>query len=173
MKDLPYRFREAAFKRYEGVIASVVAAYPACVDFKPREEFGLSPTTFSCRLRDAMRSAIDNKWPTSRFDLMRLMQIHDDIQVAERNDVVKVGSKEQVREAAPLQVDVEAYKAATSSPIELLNDAEKVFLCRLIIKGVLATPLIVHGLTEIDTECLQQTFDLAIIPNKDGSHTIL
>lgn len=79
-KDLPYRFREQQFRRYEEVIDQIVAVYPGRIEFNP-SSFNLSPETFSCRLRDAVRSLSLYHWPT-KIDVEKFQAIHQEIMVS-------------------------------------------------------------------------------------------
>lgn len=77
---LPHRFREAQFRRYEPIIKLIVDHYPTVQQFKPN----LSPETFSCRLRDAMRSFLDLKWPSDKINHHRFRELYPHIVVAQR-----------------------------------------------------------------------------------------
>ena len=71
MKDLPYRFREQSFRRFEPHINDIVNCFPEPIVIDPSP---LSQVTFSCRLRDAIKSLSENRWPTDinmeRFDII-------------------------------------------------------------------------------------------------------
>lgn len=86
--QLAYRFREANARKYETQIARIVEQFPHVVVFHPE-----NVETFSCRLRDAIRSFRENKWPTT-IDLERLTSIR--LQVVIRARVVLAGSKEEI-----------------------------------------------------------------------------
>lgn len=68
-----YRFSEGCFRRYEPIIAELVAKWPAPLIFEPQ---GLRPTTTSSRLRDAIVSVLVNKWET-KIDTRKLFEIRD------------------------------------------------------------------------------------------------
>ncbi len=61
----------------------------------------LSQVTFSCRLRDAMKSLSLNRWQTE-ISMERFDKIYRDIVVSEEQGVVRVGSSDTNRNNKPL-----------------------------------------------------------------------
>lgn len=97
--QLPHRFRESAFRQYEAIIAAVVKGYPNALSFNPGL-YKLSSVTFSCRLRDAIKSWNTHHWPTSSFDKDQFDRAFlGGICVSEHHDTatVSVGSKASIR----------------------------------------------------------------------------
>jgi len=86
MQNLPWRFRESSFRKYEQSIASIVKSWPLPVVFHPTS----SPETFSCRLRDAIKSLREHQWPTTIL-MSQFFAICDEIVVGVRGDTVIAG----------------------------------------------------------------------------------
>ena len=63
--DLPPRFRESAFRRYEPYIRHAVEVLPSPFQINPTD-LGLAATTVQARLKDAIHSLYHYRWaPTS------------------------------------------------------------------------------------------------------------
>jgi len=92
---LPYRFREESFRYYEVIILGIVKAFPS-VTVVLAGVTGLTTTTLSCRLRDAIESLGRYRWATN-IDMDRFDEIRHLIVVGEREDCVVAGSREAVR----------------------------------------------------------------------------
>lgn len=108
---LPPRFREDAVRRYESTLRSILNDFPKVVVFKPT----LAPTTFACRLRDAIKSQRANQWPLG-IDMARFIQCCDEIVVSERTDgTVIVGNAETIRNYTKLTPDAGAGFVSTSN----------------------------------------------------------
>lgn len=90
MKDLPPRFTETSFRRWEQIIKTIVDIAPSRLTLNPR--FDLSQETVSCRLRDAMRSLHENKWATV-IDMPKFDSLYPTIQVAREGDLVVIQHK--------------------------------------------------------------------------------
>lgn len=89
LTNLPLRFSEASFRRYERHIHAIVINFPRPVSFRPESA---SLETFSCRLRDAITSHITYKWPSS-IDPVELSTIRGKIVVQQREGMVVVGPR--------------------------------------------------------------------------------
>lgn len=88
--NLAYRFRETSVRRYEKHIADIITRYPAVVVFEPA-----NVETFSCRLRDAIKSFSEHHWPSKTIDPDKLTQ---PIRVAIRGSKVIAGGPNEVLE---------------------------------------------------------------------------
>lgn len=68
--SLPYRLSERCFREYEDIIAAAIAVLPSRFNLPPRP--GKAQSTIEARLRDAMRSLHEYRWPThvdmAKFD---------------------------------------------------------------------------------------------------------
>jgi hypothetical protein len=92
MSLIPYRFREATFRRYEPLITEIVACHPRSLAVDANK-IGLSPETLSARLRDAVKSLLVNKWPTN-IDTAKLSTFWPDYQVSVLyGGIVQIGYK--------------------------------------------------------------------------------
>ena len=83
--EIPPRFAEAAFRRYEPYITHAMHVLPSEFDIHCREVLGLSPETVSARLRDAMRSLKMYNWQTT-INMIKFNELYGQIEVA-RKDV--------------------------------------------------------------------------------------
>ena len=88
MKDLPSRFSEAQFRRWETTIATAVSIAPARLTLYPRPD--LSQETVSCRLRDAIRSLHENKWTTDKIELSEFEKLYPYMHVCRDGELVVV-----------------------------------------------------------------------------------
>ncbi len=90
--SLPYRFREETVRRYAEAISRIVQVYPMVSVFCP-----LNAETFSCRLRDSMKSLATHQWGFFP-NLEGFLRAYPDISVAIREDSVIAGGKQEVRQ---------------------------------------------------------------------------
>jgi hypothetical protein len=174
--DIPHRFRETSFRDYEPFIASIVQAYPNAVKAIPKL-FNKAQVTFSCRLRDAIKSYKDNHW-SSYIDRVRFDSIVDSIVVSERNDgSVLSGSKEgierylnigtEVPRSFPLQSEQdESFVIDVSKP-------SKVLIAELSQAHKLSPRLLIQGLTSEEVDELESNYDIGINKNENGSFTLI
>lgn len=72
MSKNAYRFTEHSFRRYEAILAQVVEYHPADVAINPAP---LAIETVRCRLPDAAKSFLENRWPSSLVDHEKLTAI--------------------------------------------------------------------------------------------------
>lgn len=171
--SLPYRFRKEAFDRYELAIADIVDKFPNICTFYPVQS-GLSPTTFSCRLRDAMNSAHDNHWPSKLINLAKFYDVHKDIVVSERPDgTVIVGSRDTIRTPiTPTKVATPNFQGdAIDFSIDTMADAE--LIGKLAAKRAFVGPLRLTNLTEELADFLAANFDVEITKQPDNSYILI
>ena len=88
--NLPPRFTETSFRRWEQIIKTAVDIAPSRLTLNPR--FDLTQETVSCRLRDAIRSLYEHKW-TTVVDMPKFNALYDTIQVAREGDLVIIQHK--------------------------------------------------------------------------------
>lgn len=162
--QLPHRFREDQFRRYEKVIEQVVTSYPSANLFDPAP---FRSTTFACRLRDAMSSLLTHHWATT-VDVKRLSEIRSDITVSEVTGGKVYVSSRQNRDQSAVGEVVEADKAGFT--IDDPNGCELRAFAVLYHYKRLTTPTIFTNLApEMDallTE-FEQTYDVGLV--KDGT----
>ena len=171
--NIPHRFREKAFRRYEQLIGQIVNSFPSICTFKP-SQFNLSPVTFSCRLRDAIKSWEQNHWPTTAFtqaafDRARLAGIM--VSESPESSIVYAGGKDAMRGTItnfkPLASSAPVANAAAALPplkIDATHPNDKHLLCKLAEYRALACELHVTGLSADDVVQLQQQYDVSIEP---------
>lgn len=102
------RFSELAFRRYEATIAAIVQQWPSALIFSPAP---LSVETFSCRLRDAIKSHQTHQWPSKSVNLMKFIQIADDIVVSTTANPGKITVAPATYFAKCKQIDFTLEKA--------------------------------------------------------------
>lgn len=95
--NLPHRFRESEFRRYEDWIQQAIKVFPSALQCFPGGSFPDSVETCSARLRDAMFSVLNNKWKT-KLDLVKLNEIYPKLLVGPRMGYIIVGSRECIKE---------------------------------------------------------------------------
>lgn len=173
MPELTYRYSERHFKRYEAHIATIVRQWPAVSVFDPTT---LSLETFSCRLRDAMKSLHDNQW-TSSVDAMKFVQIADDITVSTSSHPgkVAVGPRDKLRKLVPLGRSVEAEPAPqtlTVPAINLINPPVDTIIATLVFHRdrILVEPSVIE--TPEDLIALGGGYDVEIEKTAENKYTI-
>ena len=95
--QLPYRFKEASFRRYERIIADAVDMYPKSVHITCND---MSPETVSCRLLDAMTSLETNHWETA-LNMEKFLQLRKEDSLCVRvleDSTIYVGPKAKTKE---------------------------------------------------------------------------
>lgn len=177
MTELPHRFKEDQFKRYEVYINHAIEAYPHAIKCEPKL-FNVSKTTFIARLRDAMKSYNDNKWE-SAINRVKFLEAYPKIQVSERTDgTILIGSKEAIKAWMQLDNVTEKLFHETSDTTLPLTDLScptnhKEFLMFLSHKRLLLPRLKLIGLLDGEAELYQQTYDISLDKNPDGSYTLI
>ena len=124
MNDLPYRFRESSFRRFEPHINDIVNCFPGPITIDPTP---LSQVTFSCRLRDAMKSLSLNRWQTE-ISMERFNRIHCNIVVSEGHGVVRVGSSDTIRINKPLIPCGKVTETSGTKFVELVYPDLRLFI---------------------------------------------
>ena len=174
---LPHRFREESFRRYEPIIAAIVSAHPEICTFNT-VTYNLSPVTFSCRLRDAMKSFATYQW-ASCINFERFIKIHHDIVVSESRDVgiVRVGGKSKIKPIKSITLTKQSpLTAALHIPTDTIilgTTAEAQLLAVLAANRSLAHPIRVTGISPQDVKELPIKFDCSIEQHHDGTFTII
>jgi len=175
---LPHRFRESSFRDYEQAIALIVASFPKAVVLSPGDK---SPITYSCRLRDAMVSLHTHHWETDLIDIPKFLDIHQFIVVREVNGSIVCGGRMETSPKAsvkppppsvlpPLQP---TCQADPETIILLHTLEEKKLVCLLASRRLLATPLVVGGLSLDDASWLQENYDVVLTLNPDQTHSLI
>lgn len=113
------RFSFEAWQKYEPIIAAWLSYHPAGYCFRPQ---GLSIETCIPRLRDAVKSALNNNFPSNLLDLKRLREVWPTVVVtrdAVLNDVVRIGPPLKIS-SPPL-----GHTATSPSPDQKLIETEE------------------------------------------------
>ena len=176
--NLPPRFREKAFRRYETAIAAAIQAYPKTFEVNP-STFGLSAVTVAQRLRDAKKSYLDNNWVSTMIDRKTFERCHDDLIVRETMDgMVKIGPS---KEATLLEVQhhnlAEQFgigpQMPTSSILDMTDcDASEIdFLCLLASKRALAVKVKVSIDASL-VDVLYDQYDINLDRQEDGNYIL-
>lgn len=99
--SLPHRFSESAFRKYESIITEIAQRFPKVVLVDPKT-MNLSSETVRGRLRDAITSAINNRWEKSTVNYGMLLDadINGLVVSLRPNGMVAVGTKETVKDEA-------------------------------------------------------------------------
>lgn len=178
MANLAYRFREDTARNYESYITSLLAGWPDVLVCSP----ACSVETFSCRLRDAIRSFRENRWRPRHFALADLDAIGD-VVVAIRGSNVVVGTKEAllawdtVRDTTTL-MDAKTTKPP-GSPVHIIENPSQSALealMRLHHERILTTPSHVHVDKSEDfgdVDYWQHNYDVSIETMGNGNYRIL
>lgn len=169
--SFPFRYRESTFRNYEAAIRQIVEAYPKAVTFTPR-----SVETFSCRLRDSMKSLFIYGWQTN-VDTEKFGRCHDGIVVAIRDHEVIAGSLKAIREAKP-STDQPPKGFTIEKVFETLTDpAPDLLEATLVLHHyrLKVNPTTVKFTTHRDlrSEGHEMRYDVAIEQKEDGSFLIL
>ena len=111
---LPHRFREDSFRRYERFISQAVHEYPNPVTFTPSNS-----ETFSCRMRDAMKSLSTNHWDCPF--LPEFKNVYSDLVVSQQGGDVVVGPRNRVRKLEEVPVKEPSGLFFANSSLKVLE----------------------------------------------------
>jgi hypothetical protein len=186
---LPYRLSEKAFREYEDAIAQIVAAFPIAVKVEHRSK---APTTYSARLRDAIKSLDKYNWVTGKVNMLIFKSIRKGIVVRHTAKGVYAGSSEGMefldeiegcstslanRPSTDLSLDPNEIAKDVVVPIEpfLLEDTDlhhikaTVFLAS---KGLLNRPIRISSIDDEQREYFEENFDVRLDKQPDGSYLL-
>ncbi len=159
--SLPYRFREDSFRKYESVILEITNSIPRKSIFTT----GLSPVTFACRLRDAMRSLSDNRWET-QINMEKFLKWHPQIMVSEQADgSVAVGTRESLKTVIDDAIAVfipNTDNTTSNEVIRVANLNEARILAELASFRLLVKKVRISNLSDEDAKLLEETYDCRI-----------
>lgn len=172
--QLPHRYRETQFRRYELYIHHAVEAYPQAIKCDPKL-FNVANETFRARLGDAIKSLYDNQWKTT-IDVAKFRAVYASLQVSMRVDgTILVGTREAIQQWSK-QDTIPTIEAAPTNNLTkpiIVTSATSEFLMQLSHNRLLSPRLKVIGLTSADVEFYQQKYDIALDENTDGTYTLL
>lgn len=175
-QQLPHRLKESTFRVFETDIGMIVTAFPKVVELKPKGE-KFTSLTYTARLRDAMTSLALFKWATQQVDMSKFEQVRGMIVVSHRSDGrIFAGSREELKLAANRTSETTVqpfYCEANFQTLPLVSQETKELVCTLASLKLLSAPVRVSGLTAADKEKLEDSFDVAVCDNGDGTWTIV
>lgn len=162
--NIPQRFSEAAFRRYEPTIVIVMTNWPLVQTFDPAP---LSAETFANRLRDSMRSLMDYGWKTD-INTGRFIELRAEISVRIRNDGrVIVGPR-----LTPITFTNETTPEANNTVFKVTAPPPAVIQALFtLLHNRLITQVIVVEPNEIVINEYAEGFDVAVI--RKGDHLII
>lgn len=166
---LPHRFRESEFRRYEPFIAVIAEKFPDVVA-QDVKQVGLSPVTYACRLRDALKSYRNNKWKSDSIPLS-FFDVIDQVVVSDRgNGIIAAGSKDSLKDPNILAVAQPPKHVAESTlsvdtlsatPL-LIVSTDLNALCFLAHSRALKRPLSITISSPELASSLEQQYDISL-----------
>jgi hypothetical protein len=172
MTQLPQRYRENQFRRYEQIIHNATEQWPAATKCDPTL-LNIAQATFVCRLRDAIKSYYDHSWP-SNINRVKFVGIYQEMLVSERVDgTILIGHREAIKnwcavDNTPLMVPETPHDA-----ISVLHLTAAEMIMKLSHLRLLAPRIKLIDLTDIEADDFQQKYDISLDKNLDGSHTLI
>jgi hypothetical protein len=173
---LPSRLSEKSFRKYEHDIAKIANSWPSVVILRPTKG---SITTYVARLRDAILSLSQHRWPSTLVSQPIFDRIHPQLVVSHRGDCAMAGPRNEVvkydKPDEPMKADAFTATPHSSSAFDLQcfpYDAVKV-VCHLASKRLLVGPVKVFGLSSQQAGHLEESYDVALTLNADNSYTIV
>lgn len=140
----------------------------------------ISPVTYACRFRDAMRSYNDHNWPSTLINRSAFERHYPYIVVSERsNGSIMIGQKDSI--GATLSAITTGTPTALT-PVPLADgeaivhpstQEEKDFLMSLAHSRVLIPNLHIVGLTDIEVDHYQHTYDICLNRINPTTHALL
>lgn len=163
---LPPRFTEASFRRYEDTIALAVTWQPTPYIFDT-SCYPQAAITTVCRLRDAMRSLRDNRWPT-KVDLIKFDQAFP-LSVAQSRDGTKIAVyKEGQNPWAVAQTAPRQDSLAVPDGLTVPN-----LLAFLAQENALSRPLNLGPLLTEQVQLVSSNYDIHLEPASGNGGAIL
>jgi hypothetical protein len=169
--NLPHRFREASFRRYEHAIDTVVTLWPKVIVINPAP---LALETYAARFRDSCRSLLDNQWETC-IDMSRFFIIADDIVVSltANPGSVTIGPEDRLAKLVPAGTPIEDDAAQQFIPkINLVDPPEDLIRAILVLHHhrILTEPSAIRTTFDVITASID--YDIAV-ENNENTYTIL
>lgn len=176
-KPIPWRFSELSFRRYEPIIAQAVTIYPDSFTINARVSYELSPITFACRFRDAMKSYKTYAWPSTLIDRDKFMLRYTEIAISEiaTPGLLTIGDKKQLKKPSVLQVHpaismIKQYTSFDHEPINITTEEEFDLVCKLAAGRLLSSEIKIKSTTK-DLQTLktkyEQQYDVSVEYNTE------
>jgi hypothetical protein len=169
--QLPHRFREEQFRRFESLITNVVKSFPVLITIIPRSIYNMSPETFRSRFKDSLRSLKEFRWPTT-VPMEKFDNIVDNIMVRAplTGVIVHIGDKNTTLDPKPTY---DYVKPVTASAVGLTftnPTPQEVFtLVKLAEGGQLVAPQRLVGVQEMLLQTYYDAHDISYEKQEDGS----
>jgi hypothetical protein len=166
--QLPWRFRERAFRVYEPIIAQVISAYPSVITFNPQLQYRLSPVTFACRFRDALKSYAKHSWPSSLIDRKRFEEVCNKIATSEGESfgIIRIGDKTELKRPSLEILNAPARQVQLmdicAPVLSLRSDAELDLIVKLAALRLLVQEVKCTGFTEETKTKYEKLYDCSI-----------
>ena len=178
-EQLPHRFRESSFRKYEWYIAQAVEAFPATIAVMPRS-LGISSITFACRCRDAIKSHRDYNWTPSTVHRGKFEDCAPYLVVSERSDgSILMGSREAIIKHATdansgaFSVPAPSEATVSGEVLTLSTKEQKDLIMLLSHRRLLQPKLFLTGLTDPEVAAYQQRYDIAIDKHDDTTYILI
>lgn len=165
--QVPPHLSEQVFRQYEKQIHTIITSYPRSVSFKPEN---VSLETFSCRLRDAMRSHITYQWP-SAVDPQQLKTVRANLVVLKRDGMVIVRSKDDTSDKQTGVIASQDTAGEVPYVCENLTLAELHAFATLLGGRRITGPVKVVGADPLHLSEIEEHYDIAI--NRDNKDYVL
>jgi hypothetical protein len=137
LQNLPQRYSEPAFRRWELIIKAAVELLPSRLELPPRPEY--SQETVACGVRNAMRSLFEHRWSTV-VDMTKFLDWYPKIEVARDGVSVIV----QSRQRKPQQVD-----ATPPTTLVITNPTDDEIKAAVVLRiGQRIAPVLFHNTTK-------------------------
>lgn len=183
-QDLPLRFRESAFRVYEPTIAAVVKAFPSPITIKP-SVLGFSMETYSCRLRDAIKSFAKYHWVSATINQDKFLDCYKQIGVSQSGEVgvLTIGDRKNLRKSSTgLQTPhaLLAMLGVPKSECKLftidngLDNTQLHIICQLADQLLLTQAIVCQPVTLKQKHAYEQLYDISIdLDEKTGIASVL
>ena len=156
--SVPVHLSERVFRRYESMIAQVVRNFPNATTF---QHAPLSINTFTCRLRDAIKSVLTYHWPTP-IDITLLEQIRPSLIVREQNGLVWAGLRTNNSENGIATEGTTPAPKAQELILTNPNLRDLYAIAHLLSERKLSGPVILINANHVDIDQVTaQPFDVA------------
>lgn len=166
--QLPYRFREEQFRRYEPFIADAIAKYPGPIIINPGL-LGLNTVTFACRFRDACQSYLKHNWPSRLINREEFLLNFPNIGVAESHSLgtVRIGERKLLRSGQLMPIVPHVSNATLGvnpQHLTITTDEQFELICRLASMRLLTSEVTISGpaVTLENKNIYDQQYDVSI-----------
>lgn len=174
MTNLPYHQSERCFRKYEGIIGTIVGQLPGLTIIQCPDNVSIN--TFVARLRDSISSVRKYNWKTLVFEQSKLL-LYPTLTVCVKDDKIVCGIRRSIKESVIKQFATKVIRHKDSEEFDAgsLVYENIQFLAHLFSNNILSSPITFTCLDRqhpADILTLEDDFDLTIIKNENGSFTM-